>query len=300
LNHPHICALFDVGPDYVVMEYVEGTPLHGPRPTREAVRLAVQIADALEHAHRHGVVHGDLKPANILVTRTGVKVLDFGLANGSSMADARADIFSFGLLLHEMLTGHRSVQSDRAGFIAPMELEQVVMTCLAQDPGERWQSFRELKHALTWASRSQGFSPGGTGRGWTAVVVGAALLGVAAGFAIVRRDRRTTRPASVRFEVVLPEKAMLRWTEPIAVSPDGRQIAFSLLFPGTLPQLFLRPLDDVAASAVAGGEGGAHPFWSADGREIGFLSIPGGLKKISLSGGPAQTLCPLVNEVGAT
>ena len=80
LNHPHICTLFDVGPDYLVMEYVEGKTLHGPLPVAEALRLARQIADALEHAHRKGIVHRDLKPSNILVTKQGVKVLDFGLA----------------------------------------------------------------------------------------------------------------------------------------------------------------------------------------------------------------------------
>ncbi len=299
LNHPHICALFDVGPDYVVMEYAEGTPLRGPLPAGEAVRLAFQIVDALEHAHRHGVVHGDLKPANIRVTPTGVKVLAFGLSSRGHMADAPTDIFAFGLLLYEMLTGHRSVPHDRPAFIAPTELQQVVMTCLAEDPRERWQSFRELRHGLARASRPEGVSAHRSARAWTTVVVATALLGVAVGFSIVR-DRRTARPLAMRFEVVLPEKAMLRWTEPLAVSPDGRQIAFSLLFPGRLPQLFLRPLGAVTVTAVAGAEGGAHPFWSPDGRQIGFLAVPGGLRKMSLSGGPAQTLCPLVNQVGAT
>ncbi len=80
LNHPHICALHDVGPDYLVMEYIEGVPLRGPMPVREALRLAVQITDALDAAHRHGITHRDLKPGNILVTKAGVKLLDFGLA----------------------------------------------------------------------------------------------------------------------------------------------------------------------------------------------------------------------------
>src|SRR5580700_3990184 len=80
LNHPHICAIHDIGPDYLVMEYVEGTPLKGPLPHAEAVRLAGQIAQALEAAHAKGITHRDLKPANILVTAAGVKLLDFGLA----------------------------------------------------------------------------------------------------------------------------------------------------------------------------------------------------------------------------
>src|SRR5215471_20425799 len=80
LNHPHICSVYDVGPNYLVMEYVEGRPLHGPMPLDEALPLALQLLDTLDAAHRKGIVHRDLKPANILVTKTGVKVLDFGLA----------------------------------------------------------------------------------------------------------------------------------------------------------------------------------------------------------------------------
>ena len=80
LNHPRICTLHDVGPNYLVMEYIDGRPLQGPMPIAEALRLAVQIADALDAAHRKGIVHRDLKPGNILVTKSGVKLLDFGLA----------------------------------------------------------------------------------------------------------------------------------------------------------------------------------------------------------------------------
>src|ERR1700692_2079788 len=78
LNHPHICTLHDVGPDYLVMEYVDGKPLAGPLPTADAVRYAIQVADALDAAHRKGITHRDLKPANILVTKAGGKLLDFG------------------------------------------------------------------------------------------------------------------------------------------------------------------------------------------------------------------------------
>src|SRR5258708_4053643 len=127
LNHPHICTLHDIGPNYLVMEYIDGAPLQGPLPAAEALRLALQIAGALEAAHRKGIVHRDLKPGNILVTAGGVKLLDFGLATvgtagptdptltqtregavvgtaaymspeqaNGKRADARSDIFSFG------------------------------------------------------------------------------------------------------------------------------------------------------------------------------------------------------------
>ena len=142
LNHPHICHLYDVGPNYLVMEFVEGTPLRGPLPLKQAVDYAAQILDALDAAHRKGITHRDLKPANILVTKQGVKLLDFGLAKQSAPLqqtdatltatltgkgeilgtlhymspeqlqseeiDARSDLFSFGCVFYEMLSGKRA------------------------------------------------------------------------------------------------------------------------------------------------------------------------------------------------
>jgi len=92
LNHPRICTLFDVGENYLVMEYIDGTPLKGPLPVSEVVRLGPQIADALDAAHRKGITHRDLKPANILVTKSGVKVIDFGLAKGSPPVRGQQDV----------------------------------------------------------------------------------------------------------------------------------------------------------------------------------------------------------------
>src|SRR5215472_8299661 len=148
LNHPHICQLYDVGPNYLVMEFAEGEPLlsqkkPGPLPVEKALEYSRQILDALDHAHRHKITHRDLKPSNILVTRQGVKLLDFGLAKletgplqetdetitqgltrqgqivgtlpymspeqlQAKPADARSDIFSFGAVLYEMLSGERA------------------------------------------------------------------------------------------------------------------------------------------------------------------------------------------------
>src|SRR5271154_7024895 len=205
LNHPHICQIYDVGPDYLVMEYVEGQPLKGPVPVNDALDLAGQILDALDVAHRKGITHRDLKPDNILVGKAGVKILDFGLAkveheSGASgevvatkpltaegtvlgtlqymspeqiegqEADARSDIFAFGLVLYELITGKRAFDGKtRTSLIAsilkdqprplseleplsPPALERVVGTCLEKDPDKRWQSAREVKHALEWIS----------------------------------------------------------------------------------------------------------------------------------------------------
>lgn len=205
LNHPHICSLYDVGPDFLVMEHVDGAPLEGPLPLDQALLYASQICDALEAAHRKGIIHRDLKPGNILVGENGVKVLDFGLAKierapspdgatetipltseGSFMgtlpymapeqiegkeADARADIFAFGVVLYELISGKRPFTgSSQPSLIAsilkeqprPLQelqplaslgLERVIQTCLEKEPDKRWQSAREVKHALEWVSQ---------------------------------------------------------------------------------------------------------------------------------------------------
>ena len=202
LNHPHICTLYDVGPNYLVMEYVEGEPLHGPLPVTEALRLTIQIADALAAAHRKGIVHRDLKPGNVLVTKSGVKVLDFGLAKMAEPAsseeeatrtvkpqteegtivgttaymspeqaegkpvDARSDIFAFGAVLYEMVTGRRAFRGETKLSVLsailkddpqpasslrkeiPHELERIIARCLRKDPERRFQHMDDLRVAL--------------------------------------------------------------------------------------------------------------------------------------------------------
>src|SRR5271155_1368327 len=190
LNHPHICQIYDTGPDYLVLEYVEGSALSGPLPVEEALRLALQMAAALEAAHAKGITHRDLKPANILVTKEGVKLLDFGLAKVSGAkdqsvthtmagtilgtaaymspeqaegkpADARSDVFSFGAVLYEMLSGRRAFEGESAvstmaavlheeprRLEAPPALERVVMRCLEKQAARRFQTMAGLREAL--------------------------------------------------------------------------------------------------------------------------------------------------------
>src|SRR6185312_13707814 len=181
-NHPNICQIYDVGPDYIVMELIDGTTLKGPLAPEKAVEYACQILDALAAAHAKGIVHGDLKPANILVTARGIKLLDFGLARETSAprntdatvsitqeaqitgtleymapeqlqgkeADGRSDIFSFGCVLYEMLSGVRAFSASYgAGVIAAIlerepeplpiapALDRVLRACLAKDPQRR-------------------------------------------------------------------------------------------------------------------------------------------------------------------
>ena len=337
LNHPNICSLYDVGPDYLVMEYVDGKPLKGPVPLNEALALAGQILDALDAAHRKGITHRDLKPGNILVNKNGVKVLDFGLAkieNASGMdgatktmpltgegsilgtlqymspeqvegkeADARSDIFAFGLVLYELITGKRAFEgSTQTSLIAailkdqprpvselqpvtPKALDRVVQTCLEKDPDRRWQSAREVKHALEWISLGAPTpAPPKTQWLWQGVAAALAVIAVATAWALWPKPPAPVK--STRFQVPLPENEDYGlW---MAFSPDGRKLAFTTS--GPQRGVWIRDLEALETRHLAGTENALALFWSPDSR---FLAFGGGgqLKKIDVSGGPPQTLC---------
>ena len=359
LNHPNICTLHDVGQHdgsgYLVMEYIEGKPIAGPMPVEQAIAYGIQICDALHAAHRKGIVHRDLKPANILVTKQGVKLLDFGLAkltaagnsgvmstHGSTPGDqatvaaltgahtvvgtpqymapeqiegreidARSDIFAFGCVLYELITGQRAFEGKTSSSVmaailatkprpieelvplTPPALERIVTRCLAKDPEDRWQTARDVASELQWVG--QGGSQVGlpavvTGRrrvreglAWAACAV-AAL--VAAGFAVAWARRAPEPPRVVRFALHLPPS--VQNASPPVVSPDGQHIAFAADAEGRRT-IWIRSLDALDARSLAGTEGVLRPFWSPDSRFLAFVA-GGKLKKVDIAGGSPQTI----------
>ena len=238
LHHPNICVLYDVGreadTDYIVIEYLDGETLaqrltNGPLPLDQALEIGAQIADALDAAHRRGITHRDLKPANIMLTKSGAKLLDFGLAKlnapvdgdvttlstigATSSAgmlvgtihymapeqlegkpvDARTDIYAVGAIMQEMLTGKRAFEGIVP--LAPPALDRAIKRCLAKDADNRWQSARDLAAELRWIANGDpaavATGTGTSGRRVAVVAAGALMAGAAvAGLAVW-----TLRPA---------------------------------------------------------------------------------------------------------
>src|SRR5579862_790860 len=212
LNHPNICTIHDVGPNYLVMELVEGETIaerlkRGPLPPETAIQYSLQIAAALAEAHGKGIVHRDLKPGNIMIAKSGIKVLDFGVAKTAQdealttgdvvigtpgymapeqregkSADARSDIYSFGCVHYEMVTGTRiSLHRKRIG---PRKVEKILDRCLEEDPDRRWQTAVELEKELTKVNAT---SP------WKWVAAAAAVLAMlAAGYLYQHRGPKLT------------------------------------------------------------------------------------------------------------
>lgn len=360
LDHPNICTLYDVGDEqgqaYLVMQYLEGETLAaalatGPMAVSTAMKIALEVAAALEKAHRAGVVHRDLKPGNIMLTKQGAKLLDFGLAavttartasvlsavpttppkitqRGTIMgtfqymapeqvegqdADVRTDIFAFGAVLFEMLTGRPAFQGKtHASLIGailrdepepvsqivplvPPAISRVIKTCLAKDPDDRFQTMHDVVLQMQWALE------GGSQAGVPAPVAArrrvrersawalAGVLALAAAGLGARMVLAPTPPAPkvMRFEVPVPDGIVT--LDAPKVSPNGEYIAFNATDSSGATRIWIRQMSALASRPLEGTEGTTRPFWSPDSRFLGFFS-GGKLKKIDINGGPPQVI----------
>ena len=368
LNHPHICTLYDIGQqdgiDYLVMEYLEGETLaarltKGPLPTDQVLRYATEIADALDKAHRKGITHRDLKPGNIMITKAGTKLLDFGLAKlrdpttaGLSLsqrptqtasltgegkilgtlqymapeqlegkeADHRTDIFAFGALVYEMATGKKAFEGkSQASLIGailkdepppistlqpltPPILDQIVKTCLAKDPDDRWRSAGDVGRQMAWIGdgalqmgettpTGTTVRPGGWRRvaplGLGALVTGSVITGVMV-WALTRPG--PAPPGPVTRSLLTPSQTgpvFVRTDVNVALTPDGAQLVYRGEIDGE-PRLFVRSLSAMDATPLTGpGLQPRHPFISPDGDWVGFWDGNGfTLNRVSIEGGP--------------
>jgi eukaryotic-like serine/threonine-protein kinase len=377
VNHPHIASLHSFeevsGRHLLVMEVVEGQTLaerllKGPLASDQLLKTAIEIASALDAAHRAGIVHRDLKPGNVMLTKSGVKLLDFGLAKAAASpvqpseltsqptqlpqnltqkgtilgtfqymapeqlegkeADPRSDIFAFGAVVYEMATGRKAFEAkSQASLISaimssdpppmsqvqpltPPSLDRVVSTCLAKDPEDRIQTAHDVRLQLQW------ISDGGSQAGVPAPVVqrrrsrerlawtiaAAALVAAAALGAIVLRAAR--KPERIVRSALPPPEGTGFWLEangpgPVVVSPDGRQVAFTAADAAGKVNLYVRSLDAREARMLSGADGAMYPFWSPDGRSLGFFAA-GKLKSIDATGGSPLTLCAAPEGKGGT
>ena len=375
LQHANICTLHDIGSqdgtDFLVMEYLEGQTLaerleKGTLPLDQVLKIGAEIAEALEKAHQQGIIHRDLKPGNIMLTKAGAKLMDFGLAkpqvsiasqavghitpttptmNLASLAsaaspitqkgsvvgtfqyiapevlqgaeaDARSDLFSFGCVLYEMVTGRRAFEgkSQLSIFsailekepepiatkqaVAPPMLDLVVRGCLVKDPAERTQSAHDVAMELRWiatlreappetdapaASRNRLF--------WLVAIAAAIIVGVVAGFFL---HHGAPAAPSVRAVLNPPADTRFRLTTDLAgppvLSPDGAYVAFTAIDKDGKTNLWVRRMNAGDPRILPDTNDAIFPFWSPDGHSLGFFA-DGKLRTIDLNGTAAQTLC---------
>ncbi|HSE40908.1 MAG TPA: protein kinase [Acidobacteriota bacterium] len=367
LNHPHICTLYDVGHqdgmDFLIMEYLDGETMatrlkKGALPMQQTLTLSVQIAEALDKAHRAGIVHRDLKPGNIMITKSGIKLLDFGLAKFQSSGpdqivsslsalatqgrdltaegtilgtlqymspeqlegkdtDARTDIFAFGSVIYEMLTGRRAFEGkSQASLIAailekdpvpmneiqpmtPPALDRIVRKCLEKDPDQRWQSAADLTSELKWLGESSTTSsavyPVRKSRKNFLPWIIAAALAIAGAF-LLNYLNSIWQPASEIATSVVKGDLEVPLNVPIvggavrmAISSDGKTLAYVGISSDQKSNLYVRHFDQWTSQKLDGTEGAWQPFFSPDNQWIGFVA-DSKLKKIPVSGGSPITL----------
>jgi Tol biopolymer transport system component len=364
LSHPHICALFDVGENYLVMELLEGETLadrlgRGPVPIPEAVEVGTQIADALDRAHRAGIVHRDLKPGNVMLTPSGVKLLDFGLAKTMTATaepsdatlqksltaegavvgtlqymapeqlegretDARGDLFALGTILYEMISGRRAFEGEtRTSVIAkilgaeppelrsvqpstPPALADLVRRCLVKHPNLRWQCAGDVRRELELLEEHEAPAREAAtrSRGLVMMIVLLAVIAAAEGvwLAINRRPLPTAERV-VRFNVAPPPNTLIKMSNdvgPPALSPDGKSLAFigvDLHF--NRRTVWVRDLAAVQPRRIEGTDGASFPFWSPDGKSLGFFAT-GKLQRVDVSGGTPEPLADITFSRGGS
>ena len=373
LNHPNICTLFDVGRegsiDFLVMELIEGETLsdrlaRGPLPTGELLRIGAQIAAALDRAHRAGVVHRDLKPGNVMLTKSGAKLMDFGLAKPADHgvvapgltvaptatspltadgaivgtfqymppeqlegkeADGRSDLFALGLVIYEMATGRRAFEGatqasliaailkdeprpiSAISTIAPAGLDRLVRQCLRKDPDERIQSAHDVRLRLDEiAEAGPSAGPGADGatrRGRRRELAAWATAALAVMLAVAFRAGSPAKPAAAT-PVLVASIATAEGTDllpgipSMALTRDGTRLAFVARGPGG-SGLWIRALDETDPRLLAASDDAECPFWSPDGKFIGFHS-GGQLRRIDVAGGSSEVLATMSDCFGAS
>jgi Tol biopolymer transport system component len=352
LNHPNICQIYDVGPNYLVMEYIEGESPRGPMPLDSALGIARQIADALDAAHQRNIIHRDLKPGNIKIKPDGtVKVLDFGLAkvgqvSGSPGADPassptltigmteagmiigtaaymspeqargknvdkRADIWAFGVVFYELITGKRLFTGDDVSEVlaavikdapsldaVPPRVQRLLKSCLEKDPARRLRDIGDVWKLLDDAHAEPAAPRGAIWLPWLV----AAVLAIAA--AAIGWMARTSRPAAelpgVALSIVPPRGTELANPGGLMVekiSPDGTAVFFR----ASDNRLHIRRLDSLETERVPPFDPAGAPFWAADSKSIAF-STAKGLFKMHLPGGAPELVIQdlITTERGGT
>jgi serine/threonine protein kinase len=368
LNHPRICTLYDVGHqdgiDFLVMEFLEGESLaerlkKGPVPLRELLKIGTEVCEALQTAHRAGIIHRDLKPGNIMLTKTGAKLTDFGLAkamaagtgSGSSKApllsaamtmtvagasplsplttagaiigtiqymspeqiegreaDARSDIFALGAVLYEMTTGNRPFEGKSQISVAsailekepepisalqpltPLSFERIVSTCLEKNPDDRMQTAHDVGMQLKWIADAGAppVMPREKKRKNREPIAWVAAGALAILLIVFGMWWRSSKPAEQTTFYSAPFPFPAR---DVAVAPNGHTVAVVGYREAERKNvIWIYEPGAPQATSLPNTEGANYPFWSPDGRSLGFFA-DGRLKKLDLTGGTVQTLC---------